>query len=301
MKVFLTGATGFLGSAVLEQLLFRGHTVRCLVRSGSRSKLQFPPQYHSAVQTAIGDITQPDSLYHLTEGCDAAIHLVGIIRERSRYGITFHRIHAEGTRNVVNAAKSSRINRFVFVSALGTSPHASSRYHQSKFIAEEYLSVSNLKFTIFRPSIIFGPNDSFVNLLRRFMFPFAPILVPGNGKVLFQPVAANDLSYAISNSLDYSLSFNKYYDVGGPDRLSFDKLIDTIADTINLKHYFKVHIPLPILKPPVKILQNLSFFPLNIDQLTMLSQDNICNPEPFFKDFDVKPTPFHDGIKQYLR
>jgi uncharacterized protein YbjT (DUF2867 family) len=315
MKVFLTGGTGFVGTAALEQLLQAGHTVRCLARSGSERKLHFPPEKRSQIEIALGDITQPELLKSLIAGCDAVVHLVGIIREIPRAGVTFEKIHYEGTRNVVDAAQSARhdlrsagTKRFVHVSALGTRPNARSRYHQTKYRAEEYLKASGLCYTIFRPSIMFGARDKFVNLLRRFIFPCAPVFIPGNGKSRLQPIAVEDVALALTRALTSASSAdrlerseNQIYEVGGPEQFTFDELIDAIAEVKGVRCYVKVHTPLGLLKPAVRLLERFLFFPLSSDQLVMLTEDNVCDASAFVRDFEIALTPFREGIARYIR
>jgi uncharacterized protein YbjT (DUF2867 family) len=301
MKIFLTGGTGFVGSAVLEQLLQAGHTVRCLVRSGSQRKLHFPPEKRSRIEIALGDVTQPELLKSLIAGCDAVVHLVGIIREVPRAGVTFEKIHYDGTRNVVDAAQSAGTKRFVHVSALGTRPNAPSRYHQTKYRAEEYLKASGLRYTIFRPSIMFGGRDKFVNLLRCFIFPCAPVFIPGNGKSRLQPIAVEDVALAVTKALTIEKTENQIYEVGGPQQFTFDELIDAIAGVKGVRCYVKVHMPLVLLKPAVRLLERFSFFPLSSDQLVMLTEDNVCDGSAFFRDLEITPTPFREGIARYLR
>ena len=108
MKVFLTGSTGFVGSYVLRAMLEAGHEVRALTRPGSESRLTAPSNdVADHLEIVRGDITQPATLDGLLDGCDAVVHLVGIIREDSRSGSTFERVHLDGARNVIDAAKAA--------------------------------------------------------------------------------------------------------------------------------------------------------------------------------------------------
>ena len=109
MKVYLTGATGFVGKEVLRQLLDAGHTVRCLVRHGSEGKLPIEKN----IEVRMGDATDPASLENSIEGCEAVIHLIGIIREHPSKGVTFKRLHFEATRNMVEAAAAQGVSRYL--------------------------------------------------------------------------------------------------------------------------------------------------------------------------------------------
>ena len=135
---------------VVQRLLSRGHTVRVLAR-GTR------PGLAMATETVPGSVLRPETLPAACGGVDAIIHLVGIISEVGDQ--TFERVHTEGTRNILQAAQSEGLRRFIHMSALGTRPNAVARYHRSKWMAEEAVRSSGLDWTIFRPSLIYGPGD----------------------------------------------------------------------------------------------------------------------------------------------
>ena len=149
MKIFITGGTGFVGREIVRQLQAVGHRVRCLVRDPDRAKPLLPP----AVELHRGDLTDPESLASGLKECEAVIHLVGIIIERGPS--TFERIHVHGTVDLLKAAREAGIMRFVHMSALGSRPNAVSRYHQTKYQAEQTVMQSGMNWTIFRPSVIF--------------------------------------------------------------------------------------------------------------------------------------------------
>ena len=152
MRVFVTGATGFVGREILSRLHVAGHFVRILARNPRSRRVQELLKHYSA-EVHGGDVLDAASLEGSLKDMEAVIHLVGIISEIGRN--TFENIHARGTENIVTAARNAGIRRFVQMSALGTRPNAASRYHQSQWAAEEFVRQSGLAWTIFRPSIIF--------------------------------------------------------------------------------------------------------------------------------------------------
>ena len=170
MNVFLTGATGFVGSRILGELVRQGHTVRCLVRKESENLgkeygateeveggefgavEQVEGRKYGTVEQVEGDVTVPTSLRGTMDGCDAVIHLVGIIAEHPSRGITFERIHFGGTRAIVDAAQEASIPRFIHMSANGARTDGVSAYQTSKWKAEEYVQQAKFDhWTIFRP------------------------------------------------------------------------------------------------------------------------------------------------------
>src|SRR3989337_2698856 len=141
MKIFLTGSTGFVGKRILHDLLENKYQVRCLARKGSEQKIshyKVPVLVKTGIDIVNGDTTDAASLDGKLEGCDAVINLVGIIREFRGRGISFEKLHYEGTANLVRAARSQRAMRFIQMSALGARPHAKTQYQQPKFHTEEY-------------------------------------------------------------------------------------------------------------------------------------------------------------------
>jgi len=160
-RVFVTGGTGFVGRAVVQALGAEGYAVRCLVRRGSERDLRGL----GAIERVEGDVMARQSLDEGMAGCNAVIHLVGIIREHPASGVTFERVHTQGTINVLEAAATVGARRYVHMSALGTRVGAHSRYHRTKWAAEEAVRASPIPWTIFRPSIIYGRGDGFVSML----------------------------------------------------------------------------------------------------------------------------------------
>src|SRR5882757_8632584 len=156
MKVFLTGATGFVGKKMLRRLLAEGHAVRAALRGLPGQKARLVQGFHKDgdFQYVPGDVVEGTRLDEGMQGCDAVIHLVGIIVEKGTN--TFERVHHLGTRNVVEAAKRAGIKRFVQMSALGVRGDGVAPYQSTKWKGEEEVRRSGIQFCILRPSLIFG-------------------------------------------------------------------------------------------------------------------------------------------------
>ncbi|MBI2470377.1 MAG: complex I NDUFA9 subunit family protein [Planctomycetes bacterium] len=295
MKIFLTGSTGFVGKHILRDLLENNYQVRCLVRIGSEQKIS----PYKDIEIVHGDVTDASSLEGKLEGCDAVINLVGIIREFPGKGITFEKLHYEGTANLVRAARSQRVMRFIQMSALGARPDGKTQYQQTKYRAEECVRTSGLDYTIFRPSIIFGPGDKFVNLFANMLKTQQFVPIVGNGRYQMQPVAVENVSMGFTKSIERKDAVGKTFDVGGPERIEFNQIIDTIGEVICAPPY-KIHIPVFIMSTMAEMLDWMSSFPITKDQITMLLEGNVCDEKPFFKHFDITPIGFKEGISQYL-
>lgn len=301
MNVFLTGATGFVGKGLLARLSEEGHHTVCLIRPGSAEKMPRGIAAAERVTIAEGDLFDPDSLASAMASCDAVIHLVGIIREQPGKGVTFSRIHVEGTRNVVEAAKQAGIGRFVHMSALGARGNATSAYHRTKYEAEQLVQASGIPYVIFRPSVIFGPGDEFVNMLADLVkLPVTPVL--GNGSYPLQPVARETVADVFVQALSHAAATNHIYETGGPEAISYESILDAIGAALGKKHVRKLHIPLSLMKPVINLMEGFSFFPITNTQLTMLLEGNACqNGQLLYDTFDTAPIDFQRGIAAYLR
>ncbi len=302
MKIFLTGSTGFVGKRILQDLLENKYQVRCLVRKGSEQKISHykdPVLVKTGIDIVNGDIADAASLDGKLEGCDAVINLVGIIREFRGKGITYEKLHYEGTANLVKAAWSQKVRRFIQMSALGARPDGKTQYQQTKFRAEECIRTSGFDYTIFRPSIIFGPGDKFVNLFANMLRTQQFVPVVGNGRYQMQPVAVENVSMGFVKSIERKDAIGKTFDVGGPEKIEFNQIIDIIGEVICAPPH-KIHIPVFIMSTMAEMLDWLPSFPVTKDQITMLLEGNVCDERPFFKHFDIKPTGFKEGISKYL-
>ena len=335
MKILLSGATGFVGSAVIDQLAAAGHTIRILARDPVRAG-HLRQKYNADVFH--GNILHAKSLAGCAEGMDAVVHIVGVIAEVDEN--TFERVHTIGTQNLLAEAKKAKVKRFIHMSALGTRANARSKYHQTKWEAEEAVRASGLDWTIFRPSIIYGPDDEFVNLFACMMrqpwnaLQLFTLPVVGGGWARLQPVPVADVARCVATSVTKPEASKKVYDLCGPSPLRFREILQTIAETLGhdtwmveppLKQWiggwsnfllpfciFKGLliqpriIMLPVPSEAAKIVawinETVMTKPLlNRDQLLMLEEDNVGDPSEAVKDFDLTPIEFHAGIRAYVK
>lgn len=295
MKVFLTGGSGFVGREVIKQLLAEQHNVRALIRQTSALKQL------NGLETVIGDTTRPETLKNQLIGCDAVIHLVGIIREGHSRGITFERLHTEATENILQAAQEQGVQRYIQMSANGTGESAVTGYHRTKWAAEEKVRQSNLHWTIFRPSLIFGPQDMFVNMLARLIKTLPLVPVMGDGQYQLQPVHVTDVAKSFVAALQQTESIGQTYCCCGPQRFSYDEILDLVGKALGLSRVRKLHQPLWLMKPVVGVLQSLPMFPMTSDQLQMLLDGNICTDRHWVDAFSLELTDFSGGIGAYLK
>ena len=295
MRVLVTGASGFVGNVVVKELLAQGHEVRALVRRGSEKKLQ----ERERVEIAPGDCLDHEALEAAAAGCDAVIHLVGIIREFPGRGITFEQVHVKATRNVVDAAKAAGARRYLHMSALGARPEPADPYHVTNFQADKYVKDSGLIYTIFRPSVIYGPEDQSINLFARHIRRLAFFPIIGDGAYQLQPVPVWTVARAFVLALELPPAEKKIYEVGGPEPLTYNEVIDTIAKVLGRK-IKKIHQPVWCMRFAANLCGRFRWFPLTPGQLRMLLEGSTCDPKAFFEDFGLTPEHCSEGLASYL-
>ncbi len=295
-RVFVTGATGFVGRAVVHALRAHGHVVRCLVRRGSEHDLRG----FEAIERVEGDVLAPATLERGMAGCDTVVHLVGIIREHPAAGVTFERIHAEGTVNVLDVAARSGVRRYLHMSALGTRPDARARYHQTKWAAEEAVRSSPLAWTIFRPSVIYGPGDGFVTMLAGMVRRFPVVPVIGSGLQRLQPLPVAQVAEGFARAVELDATVKQGYEVGGPDAVTMIALLDLVGDALGRRRVRKLRVPIGIVWSMARLLHRLPGFPLTPDQLLMLEENSTCDPRRFHAAFGLEPVPLRQGLRAML-
>jgi uncharacterized protein YbjT (DUF2867 family) len=293
MKIFISGGTGFVGGHVCRALREQGHELRLLVhRRGGTAE--------SGIEFVEGDVTCLESFAEGVKGCDAVINLVGVIREFPIRGITFEKLHVQATANLLAAAAGNGVSRYLQMSALGTRPAAVSPYHRTKWRAEETVRGSGLEWTIFRPSLIFGPQDAFINMLAAQLRLALVMPVIGSGSYRLQPIHADDVASCFALALKIPATIGQTYELCGNDRLSYEELLDMIAATLGRSRPFKPHLPLGLMKLAIPVMQKIPQFPITMDQLQMLLEESVCDGD-WQKVFGFEPRGLQDGIAEYLR
>jgi uncharacterized protein YbjT (DUF2867 family) len=222
--ICVIGGSGFVGRHLCQQLAAQGYRVRVPTRDRERAK---PLILLPTVDVVVADVQDPAALAAVIKGCDAVINLVGVLHDASgKRG--FAAAHVELARNVVAACRAGNVRRLLQMSALAAAPDAPSAYLRSKGEAEMIVRESGLDFTIFRPSVIFGPDDSFLNMfvcLARAL-PFIALASPG---ARFQPVYVDDVAAAFVRALPDMKTFGQSYALCGPQRYTLRELVAYVA------------------------------------------------------------------------
>ena len=304
-RVFVTGGSGFVGSAVIEELLGRGHEVVALTH-----RRPLDASIASRVTVVEGDLFDAAALNRGLAGTDAAIHIVGIIMEKPKRGVTFERIHFEGTRAVVNAVPRNNVRRYLHMSALGTRAGAVSDYHKTKYRAEQYVQASGLDWTIFRPSLIHGPKGEFVqmevNWARRKAPPF--LFMPYFGAGAFgrggagdlQPVYVKDIAKAFADALDNPNTVGEIYPLAGSQVLTWPQMHRAMSQAAVGKRRMVMALPAWYAKALTYALP-AAMLPFNRDQVIMSQEDNTADMTKFKDDFGWTPGAFEEQLKEYAK
>jgi uncharacterized protein YbjT (DUF2867 family) len=295
MKVLVTGATGFVGPAVANAIVDAGHEVRVLERKqGSWKNAGIRCQ--EAVQ---GDVTDSTSLGIAAAGVDVVVHLVAI-RQGPREA--FERVMIEGTRNLLAAAKSGEVKRFVLMSALGTTEETKDLvpYYNAKWTMEQDTKASGLEHVVFRPSFIFGRDGGILPTFRRMarLSPFTPIM--GRGDQRIQPIWIEDVGAYFAQSVDKPEAVNRTFEIGGPDAVTWNELWRRIRDVLGIRRRPTLHMPIGLMRVPATVTERLpGNIPLTRDLLTMLETgDNVVTNDEAVRTFQLPLVPLDEQLRR---
>jgi len=298
MQIAVLGGTGFVGQSLCAQLVMAGHAVRVLTRHRERHRdlLVLP-----SAQVVEADVHNPAVLRREFEGLDAVVNLVGILNESGRDGKGFERAHAELPAKVVQACRQSSVTRLLHMSALHASPDGPSHYLRSKGRGEQIVhgaESSTLHVTSFRPSVIFGPRDSFTNrfagLLRQvpYVFPLAC------AAARLQPVYVEDVVQAFVLALDRHTTFGQRYNLCGPQVYTLREIVTYLARQLGLKrHILPLNNALSYAQGAV--LQFAPGKPFTPDNYRSLQVASVCDAR--FPDiFGITPGRLDEIVPTYI-
>jgi uncharacterized protein YbjT (DUF2867 family) len=299
MNVLVTGGTGFVGQHVVSALLDAGHSVRCLVRSSTSAALL------AGTEPVQGDVLKPDTLTAAVAGMDAVVHLVGIIEEQPRRGITFDALHRQATDNVVKAARRAGVGRWIQMSANGARQDGVSGYQTSKWAAEQIVQTAGFAhWTILRPSLVFGPPadgqpEFATQLVRDLIRPFPVWPVFGDGTYAMQPIHVSDVAQAFTRALTNDAVNGTTLCLGGAEAFAFTEILKRIASGAGIRHKPMIFQPLWLMRPVVGLLGGI-VLPISPDQLAMLVEGNTCDGTQALTTLGIEPLPFNQENLSYL-
>ncbi|MHB1696913.1 MAG: NAD-dependent epimerase/dehydratase family protein [bacterium] len=302
MKVFIAGGTGFVGSAVSEKIKSSGASVTLL----ERNKYKIQRLKELGFEVFEGTLEEKSAVddFLSCNKFDAIINLIGIIRSLPEF--SFQKVHVDYVNILLDLAKKNGIGRFIHMSALGAAEGSDSEYFSTKYEGESLVKNSGLKWTVFRPSLIFGDNAAFFDDLINLIKTRALVPIIGTGETKFAPVDVFSVAGAYNNSLYNEKTINKVFQLCGPDIYTFENIVDLIMEILPPKK-LKIHAPSFVAEKSLNIIERLSpslakNMPITSDQIRMLKHDNICSGDMGETDkiFELKRTAFKDWVKEYL-
>jgi uncharacterized protein YbjT (DUF2867 family) len=291
--ILVTGGTGFIGKALVRNLVQSGRSVRILIRPSPRSP-NLPVGV--PVEVAVSSLNDARGLRAAMVGVDIVYHLAGVER-RGAYASLMN-VDIQGTRAVSQAASDARVDRIFYISHLGADRASAYPVPKAKAIGEEAIRRSGIDYTIIRSSIVFGPNDGFTTGLARLIAAspyFLPI--PGNGETLLQPLWVEDLVTCLVWALDDDATRNQIYEIGGPEYQSFTNVLNMIMETINI-HRRLMPVRPPYLRGFTVFLESfLPGIPVSVYWLDYLATNRTCALDTIPRVFKLMPArmPQHLG------
>jgi uncharacterized protein YbjT (DUF2867 family) len=291
VRVFVTGATGFVGPKVANAIAAAGHDVRVLERTpGAAAGVD--------AEAVPGDVTDAESLRRAVEGCEVVVHLVAI---RQGSAEQFERVMIEGTRNLI-AACDAGVRRFVLMSALGTTAETKDLvpYFNAKWTEEQDVKASGLEHVIFRPSFIFGRDGGILPTFMK-MARLAPVTgIIGSGEQRIQPIWIDDVGAYFAAAVDKPEAANRTFELGGPSVVTWNELWKRIRAVLGIRRRPTLHIPTGLMRLPATVTERLpGNIPLTRDLLTMLETgDNVVTNDDAVRTFELPLVSLDEQLRR---
>ncbi len=297
--ILVTGASGYAGSHIVRKLTASGKTVRGMVHNVERAKAEGRLDGLD-IEWVQGDVTRLETLENAMAGVTAVVHTVAIAIEKG--GRKYETINYQGTVNVVEAAKSAGVRRFINISQLGADADLPYRFLASKGKAQDYVAASGLDWTALRPSVIWGPEDEFANTFAR-LVPLSPVIYPiiGDENSKFQSVWVDDVAAVVDKALDDDSTISQEFEIGGPEIMTLEEIERRTLKAIGKKRIM-VPFPMPVLRVVVTLMETLlPSPPVTRSLLELLAVPNTTENNAIYR-FVESPRPFTaENAAPYMR
>lgn len=304
--VAVIGGSGFIGRAAIERLTREGVRVIALCRNAEKAKFLKTMGVVGQVTVVAGNVLNDEDLQRVIAPADAVINLIGILAEGGSQ--RFEALQGELPGRIGRLAATHGLDQVVHVSAIGADAGSASKYARSKAAGEAALHAAFPKAVILRPSIVFGPRDSFFNRFAGLAMLAPGLPLPGGGRMRMQPVYVGDVVEAVMVALGLRAAPKTrgkgieggVFELGGPDVYTFAELMRVTLRAINRRR-FLVPVPLPLMSLGAVFTGLLPNPPLTVDQVRLLAMDNIVGDEARgLGDLGITPTPVAAVIPDYL-
>ncbi len=290
--ILVTGGTGFIGRALIRHLADAGYPLRVLLRPSSTS-----PAIPRGVplEVAVSSLTDPRGLRAALVGVDTVYHLVGVERRGAYADLVA--VDIQGTREVTQAAAEAGVQRIFYLSHLGADRASAYPVFKAKAIAEQFVRRSGIDYTILRTAVVFGPSDGFTTGLAQLLHSLPLVFMqPGDGETLLQPLWVEDLVTCLTWALDEQGTRNQLLELGGPEYLSFNTMVEMIMQSIDV-HRRVINVRPPYLRGITVLLETLlPSLPVSVFWLDYLAANRTTALDTIPRTFNLLPSRFSQRL-----
>ncbi len=297
-RVTVFGGSGFLGRQIVRRLADEGAAVRVAVRHPERAAFLTGTGAAGEITAVYADVWDEASVGPAVDGAEAVVNTVGHYVERGR--ASFAAIHGQGAMQVARAAAQAGVRRLVHISGIGADPASASPYVRARGIGERLVREAFPEATILRPSVLFGPEDAFLNRLAGLarVMPALPLF--GSGATKLQPVYVRDVAEAVAQALATPAAQGRVYELGGPRIYTYEELVRLVLAQIGRKRLL-VPIPFVVWELLAALVAPLPHRPVSRDQVILMKRDNVVGANALtFADLGIAPTPLEEVLPTYL-
>jgi uncharacterized protein YbjT (DUF2867 family) len=297
--VTVFGGSGFLGRQIVRRLAGDGAAVRVAVRHPERASFAGGSGAGEPITAVHADLADAASVAAAVAGADAVVNAVGHYVERGP--ATFEAIHGQGAMHVARASAEAGVRRLVHISGIGADPGSESAYVRARALGERLAKEAFPGVTILRPSVMFGPEDAFINPLAAVIrvMPILPLF--GTGAVRLQPVYVNDVADAVAQALATPASEGKLYELGGPQAYSYKALLRLLLERLGRRRLL-MPVPYVAWQLVAAALAPLPNPPVSRDQVVLMKRDNVVGPTArSFADLGLTPRALDEILPAILR
>ena len=290
--ILVTGATGFIGGRLVRRLASAGLPVRAMAR---RADVELPP----GAELAVGDLLDAESLKRACDGVSAVISAAAVTGDKKAPAGGYDRINADGIADLAAAATAGGAGRFIHFGGIDTAGSKPGPYLAGRRRGEEAIKAAGVPWTILQPSVQFGPASPFIKAMAGLVAgPIVP--VAGNGRTRIQMIHVDDVCRAAQMCLEGDGRLNRYIELGGPEALEYDGILDIIGSAMGKAKVRKVHAPMGIVKLQAKLLQVLPNPPVTPAAVELLEKDNVAaSLDVVEREFGFQPVGFAEHVASH--
>jgi NADH dehydrogenase len=296
--ILITGASGFVGRALVTRLVTEGYTVRVL--AATPAKLTFPIDLGARLQIVKGSLDDPVSLHQAMTGVHTVFHLASAQWWGRRRDL--EQIDIGGTRQIITAGRSARVGRLIILSHLGAAPSSAYTLMRIKGQVEELVKASGIAYSIYRSGIVYGPDDSFVNGIAG-MLRVSPLLFfqPGEGENLLHPIYIHDLVEALVRGLEALHIVDQTVEIGGPEYVTFNEMVRTIMRVTRTPRAVVSVSPVALRALASGINTVFPRWPMTPQWLDILAANRTASLRNLYDLFEIRGVRFEDTLLTYMQ